>query len=277
VKVKVSASFGGTLPVGDYSNMRPSFAAEIEFDSDLPNSELEIDHNQKALHKICYDNFKLVAEVAKIEKIKNDRSDFRWYERNGKQYISVTSFLGFDETFSIPDNELKQYAAQGTIIHAQIDNYLRTGKWQAPEEIEGMAPYVMIIKSGSLSLALEGWDFVQFLQKYTLTQMERGTPVFNDRWGYAGLPDITTSIYNGVRTLADIKRTPNKIKGFMQCACYEMARREMGMEPNKQLMLIPINDKTIQGFSKPLVTEDIDKYFEMAIYKRKQFSTVYGI
>ena len=277
MKVKVAASFGGKLSTGSYENMSPSFFAETEYDTENDSFLTDIDNAQKALHKICYDNFTAVAEGARIAKVKSDRSDFRWYERDGKQYISVTSFLGYDETFNMPDHELKQYAAQGTIIHAQIDKYLETGEWKNPEDIEGLTPYIMIIKSGNLSLALDGWSFINFLEKYPMTGMERGTPVFNDKWVYAGLPDISTSIYEGVRTLADIKRTPNKIKGFMQCACYEMARREMGLTPNKQLMLVPINDKTAQGFSKPLVTQEIEKYFEMAIYKRKQFSAVYGI
>lgn len=281
MKVKVAASFGGKLSTGAWENMAPFFSAEIEhdcaeYDEDAGAFLEMIDQQQKKLHSICLKNFELVAEKAKIQKIKGDRSDFRWYEKNGKQYISVTSFLGFDKTFNIPDGELRQYAAQGTIIHAQIDKFLETGEWKDAEEIESLAPYVIIIKTGNLGLALSGWSFVNFLEKYPLTEIERGTPVFSEKWAYAGLPDISSAIYNGIRTLPDIKRTPNT-NDFMQCASYEMARREMGLEPNKQLMLIPINDKTIQGFSKPLITDEIEKYFEMAIYKRKQFTTVYGI
>jgi len=274
--ITVSASFGGKISTGQYENSSPFFAAseviEVDYDMDAV-ADAFIRQRQKDLQEICVGNFEAEAVRAKLAKIRADRKDFRWYG----DYPSVTSILGYDTDFVKSEDEMKQYAAQGTIIHAQVAHFVKTGEWKQPMELEGIGAEIFIIKTGSLGLSLDGWDFPAMVKKYKVTDMANGREVVSKKHAYGGTPDLSTCLLDGVKTLPDIKRTPDKVKNFQQMAAYEMAQRENGMEPNEQIAIFPINDKTEQGFSKPIVTKEIDKYFELFLYKRKEFQKVYGI
>lgn len=275
-KIRVEASFSGVLPTGSYANSRPGFMASMEWEEDFKNDEIRkfaMESAQQELQAICYQNFQSEANRARVLKIQEDRKDFRFYTLpNGEEVPSVTSILNYDSDFLMDEGELKQYASQGNIIHAQVAEFIKTGVWKNPSEIEGTAPDLFILKSGSLKLSLDGWDFTAFLKKYPMEKMENGEVVFNEKERYAGTPD-GYSVVGGIPTIFDIKRTPEKVKNFMQMSAYAKASgREI-----KQMMIIPLNDKTDQGFSKPIVSTDIDKYFELFLYKRKDFKKVYSI
>ena len=105
-----------------------------------------------------------------------------------------------------------------------------------------------------------------------MEKLENGDSVTNEKDRYAGTPD-GYAVVAGVPTIFDIKRTPEKVKNFMQMSAYAKACGKK----IEQMMIIPLNDKTEQGFSKPIVSSDIDKYFELFLYKRKDFKKVYGI
>ena len=275
-KIKVEASFSGVLPTGSYANSRPGFLASMEYEADFA-TEAEVSMNielaQQELQGICYKNFQSEANRAKVMKIQEDRKDFRFYTLpNGEEVPSVTSILNYDSDFLMDEGELKQYASQGNIIHAQVAEFIKGGVWKVPQDIEGIAPDLFILKSGNLKLSLDGWDFQAFLKKYPMENMENGESVFNEKERYAGTPD-GFSIVGGISTIFDIKRTPEKVKNFMQMAAYAKASGRA----IQQMMIIPLNDKTEQGFSKPIVSTDIDKYFELFLFKRREFKKVYGI
>jgi len=273
--IKVSASFGGKIPTGSYQNMSPSFFAEETIElSDIQDSNDYILKRQQALQAICYANFEAEAIKANIRKIQDDRKDFHWYElANGDEVPSVTSIIGYDSDFYIDDEELKQYASQGNIIHAQVKEYVETGIWKTPQEISnGITSDIFIVKTGKLKLPLEGWSFTNFLAKYPLKKMSNGHHVINEVDRYGGVFDIDGEL-DGVLTMCDVKRTPDKIKNFMQIAAYIKASGK----DYKQMMVIPLNDKTDQGYSKPLISTDIDKYYELFLAKRRDFKKVYGV
>jgi hypothetical protein len=275
-KLKIEASFSGVLPTGSYSNMRPGFAASMEFEQEFGSEEevgLAIETAQQELQGICYANFETEATKAKMAKIREDRKDFRFYTlKDGTEVPSVTSILNYDTDFMMDDSELKQYGSQGNIIHAQVAEFIKTGKWISPKDIEGLTPDLFILKSGSLKLSLDGWDFQAFLKKYPMENLKNGEIVTNEKDRYAGLPD-GYGFLGGVNSIFDIKRTPEKTKNFMQMAAYAKA----GKEKVEQMVIIPLNDKTEQGFSKPIVSNDIDKYYELFLYRRKEFKKVYSI
>lgn len=272
-KIKVGSSFSGVIATGSFQNSRPSFNAEVEFEVDTKEEvSLAVEVMQEELYRICRDKFDNVAEQEKIVKIKNDRKDFRFYLKDGVEYPSVTSILNYDSDFLVPDDELKQYASQGNIIHAQVSEYIKTGTWKLPKEIEGTTADLFILKTGSLGLSLDGWDFLAFLKKYPMEKLQNGETVINEKERYGGLPD-GFGISGGVYSIFDIKRTPEKTKNFMQMAAYAKASGK----DVKQMIIIPLNDKTEQGFSKPIISTDIEKYFELFQYKRKEFKKVYGV
>ena len=275
-KIKVEASFSGVLPTASYANSRPGFSASMEFEQDFKDEQevsLVIETAQQELQAICYNNYRAEADKALVQKIQNDRKDFRFYTLpSGEEVPSVTSILNYDSDFLMDEGELRQYASQGNIIHAQVAEFIKTGVWKSPQEIEGTAPDLFILKSGNLKLSLDGWDFQAFLKKYPMEKLENGEAVFNEKERYAGTPD-GYGLVSGVATIFDIKRTPEKVKNFMQMSAYAKAS---GKEI-KQMMIIPLNDKTEQGFSKPIISTEIDKYFELFIYKRRDFKKVYGV
>ena len=275
-KLRIEASFSGVLPTGSYANMRPGFSASMEFEQEFATDaevSLVIETAQQELQGICYTSFEREANKAKIMKIQEDRKDFRFYQLpSGEDVPSVTSILNYDTEFLMDSEELKQYASQGNIIHAQVADFIKTGTWHKPQEIEGTTPDLFILKKGNLSLSLDGWDFQAFLKKYPMESLKNGDTVINEKERYGGLPD-GYGVVGGFNTIFDIKRTPEKTKNFMQMAAYAKASKEKV----EQMMIIPLNDKTDQGFSKPILSNDIDKYFELFLYKRREFKKVYSI
>lgn len=282
MKIKISASFSGVIATGSYQNAKPGYAVEVEYDtkdfSEVESKTLEeiVKSRQQLLQKICYANFKHDEEVQTIDRINRERADMRFYEG----VPSVTSIIGWDSDFFVSPEDLTQYASQGNIIHAQVEHYIKTGKWVEPKDIEGTWADIVILKRGSLHLPIEGWDFPAFLVKYPLEKMENGKKVKSCKHKFAGTSDIRKCYYEGLKTLSDVKRTPDKLKGFKQTAAYILAEEEMGESPYEQMMLIPLNDKTAQGYSKPIICKGRDKikqYQDMFLRDREAFQKRYGV
>lgn len=278
IKIKVSAGFTGVIATGSFQNARPSYTAEVEYDIEdgLPeDTSKHIEKVQKQLQKICYQNFKQDEVSQIVERINRERADFRFYEG----LPSVTSIIGWDADFFMPPQELTQYASQGNLIHAQVEHFIKTGKWIEAKDVEGTWADIVILKKGSLHLNVEGWDFPAFLKKHPLEKMENGEKVISKKHKFAGTPDIQACYYKGLKTLADVKRTPDKLKGFKQTAAYIIAKEEMGETPYEQMMLIPLNDKTAQGYSKPLICgkEGIAQYKAMFLKDREAFGKRFGV
>lgn len=274
-KIKVGSGFSGVISTGSYQNSRPSFNAEVEFEIEGDQDQVifAVEAMQEELYKVCREKFNNVAEQEKIEKIKSDRKDFRFYEKDGVQLPSVTSILNYDSDFLIDENELKQYASQGTINHVRVEEFIKTGLWKSPKELPNIIPDLFILKSGSLQLDPDSCDFPELLKKFPLKELKNGQVLYNEIDRYAGTYD-GECIYEGAPTIFDIKRTADKTKNFQQLAAYASCK---GMEHIKQMMIIVLNDKTERGFSKPIISTDISKYQELFLYKRKQFKRVYGV
>lgn len=271
-KIKVSAGFAGKIPTGSFQNSSPSFSAEVEFTvkkGDLPGLVVEIDKAQKTLHDVCYRNFTAVAEAAKLEKIKNDMRGFRFYKTERGEYPSVTTILDPDFKAWCTDEELRIAVAEGNINHARAAHFIETGKWVEPKDLAGVAPDLLACKGRDLDI----WDFPAFLKKYPLAQLKNGRRLVNDAHRYAGTNDAEC-LFEDVQTIIDFKRTPDREKNFTQMAAYAKCP---GMEHIKQMMIIPCNPDNQQGFSKPIVSPAIDKYFEVFLDKRRRFEAAYGV
>ena len=280
MKIKVSAGFSGVIATGSYQNARPSYTAELEIEvSNNMTAEVArklIEMRQTQLQEICYRNFKQDEQIQTVERINRERKDIRFYDG----YPSVTSIIGWDADFYISPEDLAQYASQGNITHAQVAHFITTGKWAEPKEIEGTWADIVIIKKGKLQLSLAGWDFPTFLKQYPLEKMENGVVVKSHKHKCAGTPDIRKYERKGKKGLADVKRTPDKLKNFKQMSAYIMMEEEQGESPYDEMMIIPLNAKTKQGFSKPVICEGRDKikqYQDMFLRDRKQFHARFGV
>lgn len=279
MKIKVSAQFSGVISRGSYENSRPGFTAEVEYDTPQCDDLMgEIDKVQKDLQKICYDNFKACEEQAVIERIQKERQDIRFYSRDGLQYPSVTSIIGFDSDMYCSTEDLAQYASQSNLCHAQVAHFIETGEWKEAKEVPGTWADLVIVTKGKLGLETNGWSFPDFLKKYPINEMKNSVHGFNDQYKYAGTPDFMgIPNFEGaekVPTLFDVKRTVDKVKNFKQLAAYA---KMLGNNHIKQICIVPLNNKTQQGFSKPVVETRVDQYFEMFLKDREAFHRRFGI
>ena len=281
MKIRIPVGFTGVVATGSYQNAKPNYAAEVEFEVDVEvklgvvNDEVldSIDMWQKAIKEVCYRNFKQDEQTQTIERIQRERQDFRMYGN----FPSVTSILNWDADFWVTAIELQQYASQGSLIHAQVTEYIKTKEWKPVEKIDGTWSDLVIIKKGGLQLPISGWSFPDFLKKYPVTKMVNGKTVISKKHKFGGTDDISSCYYEGKKTLADVKRTANKLKDFKQIAAYIIAEEENGESPYEQMMVIVLNDKTKQGFSKPIISTEISQYKKMFLTDRENFQKRYGI
>lgn len=285
-KLTIEASFAGVLPVGAFSNMRPGFLARMEFEQEFQTEDevsLCIETAQQELQEICYKNFELEATKAKIIKIQADLKNFRFYKIDGEKYPSVTSIAGYDKDFfNVSDEDLKIYCAQGNIIDAEIRNFIKTGVYKHSQDLLECTADRFILKSRALSsgknLSLNGWNFQGFLEKFPIKDLVScEKPVHNKQYLYAGTPDLIGE-FNGLKTLISIKRTKSETENLIQESAYSKCE---GMEGIKQMMVVEMKSEADggnkQGFSKPIVSTEIDKYFELFLMKRSEVKKIYGV
>lgn len=284
-KLRIEASFSGVLPVGNFANMRPGFLASMEYEADFATDtevSTAIEVAQQELQGICYKNFEAEAMKAKIIKIQEDLKNFRFYDIGDEKYPSVTSVAGYDKEFYCAEADLPLYAAQGNIIDAEIRNYVKTGVWKSSSEILECTADRFIIKTRKTEngkhLSLDGWNFIGFLEKYPIKNLVSiDKPVFNRKYKYAGTPDLIGE-YEGLKTLVSIKRSKSETDNLIQESAYAKCE---GMEDVKQMMVVEMKSEmdggNKQGFSKPIVSKDIDKYFELFLRKRSEVMKIYGV
>ena len=276
--MKITTQFTGVISTGEFENERPLFALEEEFDG----ADDKVKARQEVLYQICRQLFDKVQKESIVRKLEKIRKDLRFYPRNGEQYPSVTSIIGWDDDFFITEEELLQYAAQGEINHLKLSYFIKDKKWYEAKEIPEAHYFMVILKGGSLKLPFDSGNLPAFLEKYPIDFIDSETIVYNDEHKYAGRRDaygtpVKSDAWDKLKvkyvpTLFDLKRTAHEKKNFKQLSGYA----EASPEKIEQLVVIPISDgpesKPIkQGFSQPLITQNIEAYFKMFLQDREQF------
>jgi hypothetical protein len=99
--------------------------------------------------------------------------------------------------------------------------------------------------------------------------------VVNPEHRYAGRYDIK-GVFDGKVSIMDIKTTASvdKESCFKQLSAYAKCP---GNEDVEQMVVIPLNDKTQQGFSKPVVETNIEKYWALFKKDRDLFKRRFGL
>jgi hypothetical protein len=283
MKIKVSSSYSGVIATGSYENSRPAFSAEVECEAD-DNFLNDIPVIQKQLHEICYGQFKSVEQEMVVERINKERKDIRFRKApNGKLYPSLTSVLNYDADFMIPDYQLQQYASQSNICHARTANFISTGKWVEPKDLKECHTDIVICVKGDLGLDIDAGSFPNFLEDFPILDMENGTEIYDDELEICGLPDFmgVPDIDKGkwkkvfpeikkVKSVFDVKRSVDEEKNLCQVFGYG---KPLGI---KQGVIIPLNNKTKQGYSQPLVSQKHEYYIAILSNKRKSFRGRFG-
>lgn len=286
--LEISASFSGKIPTAQYESSSPFFALK-EILEDCEYSDENIKARQQELQKMCVDQFNNYAEILYQQKVAKAYQNIRFYDAgNGQKYPSVTSIINMDENFFMPADELIQYGARGTVIHKQIEIFLKTGEWKAPKDIPEIAFEVMTVLKGTLNLSLEDVNFTNFYKDYPFCVLAQEKQVINHANKFAGRLDILCVIEStnkgkwdkiegvqfDVPTVLDIKTSAqlDKVKGFTQQAAY--AKSHEGIA---QIGLIHLTKENICGYAKPQLTSKIDHYWTIFINQRMKFKERYGV
>lgn len=292
--IEISASFTGKISTGNFENESPFYSVKevIEFEDSEERFKDEdgmIKSRQKELHDICYGQFKRHADAAYAERIAKTYQDIRFYDgKDGLKYPSVTSIIGMDEQFFVSPDDLAQYAARGTILHKQIEIFLLTGEWKSPKDISEVSPCYLTVIKGSLGLDLEDVDFRGLYKEYPFKFTSLESVVLNDEYRYGGRVDIQCVIESSnpgkwakiegikfdVPTILDIKTgtTLDKMKGLTQQAAYAKA-----VEGIQQIGLLHLNKENKCGYSAPVITTNLERYWALFAKKRQDFKARYAI
>ncbi|RLI98545.1 MAG: hypothetical protein DRP08_08070, partial [Candidatus Aenigmatarchaeota archaeon] len=251
---EIVVSYSGKISTGNYENESPFFSNKEVWQGALPAGLLE--ERQKFLYDKCYAKFTECERRSLLELIKKKRKDIRFYGN----LPSVTSILSWDADFYVSPDDLVQYAARGTIIHAQCRIWLETGEWKEPKDIPEIYTQMVILTKGSLKLSLEGYNFRGFKAKNPFEVVNTEKAVFNIDKGYARTQDIKYK--RGTKIgIADIKTgSINRAYCLKQLSAYAACE---GNEDVEELMVIPLNSSTQQGYSKAIIEEDPKKYLPM--------------
>ena len=275
--IKIAGSFSGKVSTGSYENSSPFFSIEETY-TDSQMNDAEMFGRSQFLTGKCKEMFDRQAQNLTIERIEKERGNIRFYSgcpECGGKHFSVTSVLGWDYDPTVSAEDLAEYAAQGNITHIRSAHFIETGEWLEPIKIPACWEHLHTLKFGKLGLNPDSGNFQAFIEKYPIENMKNGTVVWNCEQGYAGTPDfIGIPKFKGsepVVTLWDIKRTVDKAKVFMQTSAYA---KPLGI---KQVGVVPLNDSTDQCFSKPILTTEVDSYYEMFLARVKKFKDRYGL
>jgi len=285
--IEISANYTGVISTSNFENLKPMYGVTETVEIDDLGSSIYTDEmikgRQKVLQDICKAQFVQEAETAYLEKIKKQYQHIRFYG----DYPSVTSVLGYDDDFRISELDLAQYGARGTIIHKQVEVFLKDGEWKDPLKLSEIYPEYVTLRKGSLGLTLEGFNFQEFYKSYPFKVLDLEAKVISDEHKYGGRRDIKCVIESenkgkwdkvdgvlyDVPLVADVKTGQiDKPKCLAQCTAYGKPDPEI-----KGIFIIPLNQSTAQGFSKPIFECDMDRWWPYFLDKREKFKGRFGI
>ena len=195
----------------------------------------------------------------------------RFYEKDGIKYPSVTSVLFYGKDFHMPEHELAQYAARGTIVGKMVETYLKTGEWIDPAKTESLIDDVAVLFGGTLNMHWDQCSHKEFTARFAgdiTTESVQGT-VYNEEYLYAGTYDIVGN-YLGKRSLMDVK-----CGGFdmRQLAAYAMC-----LEGIEQLVVLPTGKTDNKcGYKRPVVCGTIQTEFDGFLKARAKFRQRFGL
>lgn len=268
MKIKeIKASLSGAIPIASYENLKPYYeiSAEVEEGED-------VDAAMKKLRSIVRWHFEQEGNNAKADLIEKQYSGIRFYEKDGKKYPSVTSILSWNVDWKIPEDELQQYGARGTIVHKLIEEYLSKGEWIEPINAPELANEVATVTAGSLTLSWVDCSYKAALEaiKGDLKVLQQEQELYNDEHLYAGRSDLVC-IYKGKKSILDFKT--GTTTDMRQLAAYAAC-----MDGIEQLVIVPVGPTDNKsGIKKPVISTDISGEFKKFLYARAAFRERFGI
>lgn len=263
---KIGVSLSGTIPTASYENLKPGFSIEIEI-NDNKDVRKAFQHGRKFLHEMMSKE----ENQAKADYLSRVYANFRWYEADGKRYISVTTVLGIGLDFHMPDQELNQYASRGTVVGHLVETYLAGGGWIDPEKCPKLQEDVEVLVRGNLGLHWSQCSHVEFCEQFgdKITIEKTQGVVINKEALYGGTYDILGT-YEDKRSVMDIKSGTFDMR---QLAAYAVC-----LEGIEQLVVLPVGPTENKcGYKKPVVCTTIQKKYAEFLKARAKFKHRFGI
>lgn len=188
-------------------------------------------------------------------------------------------------SFTVSEGELKQYGAMGTIIHQMAEMALKgddnpTNLWTRCQE------EWKLVQEGSLKLDPSAANPKGFMDKYqdefewNLASRAIEVEMFDDELMLSGTADLVTN-YKGKLAICDWKTcrsysAEKKIHIFKQLALYSIMYERLYGRKIYGLCILPLNPKNKAGFGKPVCSDELLKYQELALSDLEQFKSLYN-
>lgn len=283
--LELIGSFTGKIATGQYQNASPFYSVKETTDKVMTDEEIKTRIDQ--LNKICLSCYERDEELFMAKSIIKEYQNIRFYDVESMKLPSVTSICNWDIDFQISQDELAQYGARGTIIHKQVELFLKNGEWKLPKDIPEIYPELVILSKGNLGLVVEDVDFQGFFKEYPFKVLETEKTVYNTTNKYAGRLDILCVIESKNKgkwdkvegilfdepMILDIKSgSIDKTKCMKQQTAYWKCLPEV-----KSVGLIHLNNDTKQGYSKPIIETNPDKYWTLFLKDRELFQKRFGV
>lgn len=284
--IELTASVSAVIPTGNYENFKPLYSVKEIFTANNKKVDEVISKRTDELRSLLNSKLQDDYDKMRIERIKLQRVDIRFYQRGDRQYPSVTSIISAVEPINFDPVKLKQYGSRGSLVHKQIGHFFQTGgTWENNVlKIMGTKLDYLVVTQGDLKLKWDDCNFPAFWQKFGKDfapvsesfKLDNEITLFNDEYLYAGTLDLRCK-YLDKKTLADFKTASDydndKLdRYFRQLAAYAVMEKDV-----EQMMIIPLNPSNKTGFGAPIIETDIQGYFQKFLQDRAAFKEIYGI
>ena len=283
----ITADAGGVFSTGEIDNKRikPVISITYKDVESFPDSNIvdkDISDQAIALQKLYDTVNKLIENEERqtyLKYLQKLRKDIRWTEIDGELYPHVTSILNTINPidFHMDQDKLNAYAARGNVLDFILQKYVETGEWIDVKDFPETWKHLKQMKVHKLEMS---GDLPAWVEKYKPIFKEGHKQVINKKYKYVGEPDIAFGLLNDIPTLFDLKNRSNiskmeKVKIFKQMAAY--AKADNIGNKIELLCIIIINDTTKRGYSEPVVTTKIDKYFDLFLSDLYEFKEMFKI
>jgi len=275
-KFEITCSSEALVSTGPFENQRVFFAFKEVLEGDYSDEQI-VEIQKEKYKKFCFEPIQFQESELAIKAVEKEFKHLRLLlcPKCGKKHPSVTTVRDFDSKgFFVSDSELELARAQGCITDIRCRHFVTTGEWRLAKDIPSCAPHLLTLKASGLDP--NQFNYPAFLKKYPIRDMKNGERFFDCALEVTGEPDLigtpdSWDFAESVPSMIDYKRNVDKLSAFTQMAAYA---KQYGL---KQMIAIPVNGDTAQGFSKPVVCNQVDEYYEVFQDKRRRFRQRYGI
>lgn len=274
--VDITISVTGKIPRRNFENFSPFFSIKEIYKE--PITDEQRIRRQEILYKQGEKYFNTIRDAIKIEELQETFKNLRFTlnPATGKKYPHVTDILYWDAEFYISPEELTQYGARGSAVHAMIDHWILTKEWTL-KVINKRDSILLAAGSLALSNTLDNINFLGFMEKHG-KDCEFGDGefrAFNEEHFYCGQPDRLGK-YQGVPAVFDWKCREAKDDDFKQMAAY-LKLDDPRLKDITRMVIVPLNPANKSGFGKPVVSDEPEKYFNLFLRDRADFKDKFGL